>query len=127
MHSTVLIKVAMTTSLVGIIGLFIMMQFTIIPEHDISHIKMMEDGTVVKTKGVVKRVTNNGNLTFIDIERVETMNVIVFDSLSLRLRQGDVISVEGKLEEYKGETEIIADKITRNHIDFSVTTLNLCN
>ncbi len=104
----------MTTSLVGIIGLFIMLQVTVLPVHDISHLKIMDDGNTVKTEGVVKRITNHENLTFIDIERMETMNVIIFDSL--RLRQGDTVIVEGKLEEYQGETEIIADSITKKNI-----------
>jgi DNA/RNA endonuclease YhcR with UshA esterase domain len=113
MHSSVLIKVALTSSLIGIISLFVLMQACAIPEHDISHIKMMDEGTTVKTEGMIKRITSKGNLTFIDIERKETMDVIAFNSPSLRLRQGDRILVEGKIESYKGETEIIADSIIK--------------
>jgi len=116
MHSTTLIKVALTTSLIGIIGLFILLQTTTIPIHDISHIKMMDEGSVVRTEGVVKQIRNSTNVTFINIETIETMDIIIFDSLSLRLRPGDTVIVEGKSEEYQGETEIIADSIIKKNI-----------
>ena len=106
----------MTTSLVGIIGLFIMLQFTPIPVHDISHIKAIDEGSTIRMEGVVRQITNASNVTFIDIEAVETMDVIIFDSLSLRLRPGDTVIVEGKSEEYQGETEIIADSIIKKNI-----------
>ena len=118
MHSTVLLKIALTCSLIGIIGLFLLVDNAQIPEHDISHIKEMDDGSTIKTVGKIRSISTHGNLTFIDLERVETINVIAFDSsqLSLRLRQDDTVAIEGKIEEYNSETEIIADKIQKRNI-----------
>lgn len=113
MHSKTLIRVAMTSSLAGIIGLFIMLQAADIPLHDITSLKSMDEGSIVRSEGIVKRMSNNTNMTFIGIEVVETMDVIVFDKGNLRLKQGDTVIVEGRLEDYQGETEIIADSIIK--------------
>lgn len=65
----------------------------------------------VKISGVVKRITKNGDLTFLEIERKNNVKVIFFEELDLN--ENDYISVIGEVDKYKGEYEIIGKEVKR--------------
>ena len=109
MKEKILLKIALVCSLGGILLLFFISDKLDINEKMISEIDEVEIGSEVKIQGVVSGVEKRGSMVIVDIAQLEKMNVIVFDNISLN--QGDYVEINGRVEEYEGETQLIADKI----------------
>lgn len=69
----------------------------------------------IRIKGVVQQLQVTPKATFFTLEgeRIENTPVIFFPKESVFLEEGDYVELEGIIEEYKGEKEIIASKITK--------------
>ena len=63
----------------------------------------------VQLTGTVEEVRLGSGAVFIELCHQEAVRVVVFDDVSLK--DGDVISVMGRLSSYGNESEIVADKI----------------
>lgn len=74
-----------------------------------SNINELEDGDDAKVSGVIKRITNVGNLTFIEIETTQIITALAFDNVNLE--KGSYIEVIGSVQEYEGKKELIIDEI----------------
>ena len=114
MKEKILLKIALVCSLGGILLLFFISDKLDINEKMISEIDEVEIGSEVKIQGVVSGVEKRGSMVIVDIAQLEKMNVIVFDNISLN--QGDYVEINGRVEEYEGETQLIADKIILKQI-----------
>jgi DNA/RNA endonuclease YhcR with UshA esterase domain len=68
----------------------------------------------ITLQGKITTLEHTDKVTFITLEaqRQEITLVLIFNPESLYLKQGNVIQVQGTIEEYNGKKEIIADKIT---------------
>jgi len=109
MKEKTLLKIALIGSLLGILILFIISNKLEVNERIISEIDESYIGSNVRINGVVLDVQNKGSIVLIDIAQLEEMHVVVFDNVSLA--KGDYVEITGKIEEYEGEMELIADKI----------------
>ena len=67
----------------------------------------------VTMQGVVKRVQQSEKVIFLELEgeRVETVDVLLFTSEEIYLKEGDFVEVSGTVEEYEGKKEIIANSV----------------
>lgn len=63
----------------------------------------------VKVSGVIKRITKSNDLTFLEIERKDNVKVIFFEDLDLE--ENDYVTIIGEVDKYKGDYEIIGNKI----------------
>ncbi len=109
MKDSLLLRIALITSIIGLAILVIILKTTGLQEIDISEAKELEEDTTVRITGIVERVTNKDNFAIINIKKQETITVIIFDNINLS--KGQKVEVIGKTKEYKGEKEVIADKI----------------
>ncbi len=109
MNEKILLLVTFLLSLVGLLGLFFLSERLEYDEQTIEKINAERMQEMVKIKGEVVRVTALENVTFISVQQPSSIDVIVFENISVF--EGEQVEVIGKGEEYKGEMEIIAHRI----------------
>jgi len=64
--------------------------------------------------GTIKSIRYSENKITIHLEN-NNATLIIFNSQSLNLKSGDKISFEGKFETYRGEKQIIVNKIIKSN------------
>ncbi len=110
MREKTLLKVSLAGSLIGILLLFAISGRLNVDEGVISNIDETDIGGEIRIKGVIVDVKKTGSIMLIDIAQLEKMDVVVFSN-DFVLNKGDYVEITGKIEEYNGEMELIADKI----------------
>lgn len=113
MEEKTLKKIALVFSLLSLVLLYIYLQNQQLDFTPISQAKEEPEGNTVKIFGRVKRFTNTNKVAFIELEQQEFKNIdiVLFKDRNITLQKNDLIEVEGSLEEYQGEKEIIANRI----------------
>ncbi len=106
MKEKTLLKLAITSSLTGILFLAIISSMLKIPDKSYSEFEVDD---FVSFDGKVKKVTSRGNVTIISIEKIELVDVVVFENL--KLSEGISVKVEGTVDEYKGDKQVLGEKI----------------
>lgn len=111
MEDSTLLNIALISSFIGLLTLFVIMYFSVIPEMQINEISDSDLGSKIKISGEIEQisVSSNNKTTFITLSQKCSITLISFDALNLTKQQK--ISVEGILQEYENKKEIIADKI----------------
>ncbi len=111
MKETTLLKIALICSLVGLAVLYFIS--TKIEPTDFSASGLSQNvGEDVRLKGLVKNIDDKGSVVFIEVEQQSPVTVVLFaEGSELKLNSGDNIEVFGKVQEYKGKNEIVAQKI----------------
>lgn len=116
MRESTLLKLAITTSIIGILGLFFLTETVSVEETAISKLDGVNQEERVQLTGIVARVMTTGNTTFLTVKKQEQVTVVLFSNgakLYDALRGGDNVSVIGRVTKYNGKREIIADKVQR--------------
>ena len=111
MKENTLLKLALICSLAGLIILYFIS--TKIEVRDYKPSILNKDvGEDVKLLGTITKITDKGNVVFIEVNQQSPITVVLFtDEGNLKLNNGDNIDVIGEVQEYKGKNEIIAQKI----------------
>ena len=111
MKETALLKIALICSLVGLVILYFISSKIDLADYKPSNLNK-NIGENVKLAGTVTKVTDKGEVVFIEVNRQAPITVVLFtDEDNLKLNNGDDIEVIGEVQEYKGKNEIIAQKI----------------
>ena len=114
MKEKTLLRVALISAIIGVSVLFIISDNIEIDEKTIDKINKDNIGEKVKIKGIVTKVSDTNKTLFLEISQPESMTLIVFkDDKEINISSGDYIEVIGKIDEYKGEMEVIVDKIRK--------------
>ncbi|MBN1377101.1 hypothetical protein JW949_02065 [Candidatus Woesearchaeota archaeon] len=111
MDDNILLKIALFSSLIGIIVLFLILHFSEIELVNINEIDDKIDEKV-RIQGRIVKVSNIGETTFIEISQECTITGIIFDNISLK--ENTFAEITGTVDEYNGEKEIIIDEIRQN-------------
>lgn len=109
MQDSLLLKIAMIISIIGLGFLVIILTTTGLQEIDISEAKELEEDQAIKIIGIVERVTAKEGFSIINLKKEEEITVIMFEKVNLT--KGQRIEVTGRTEKYKGEKEVVAEKI----------------
>lgn len=109
MKENTLLKIALACSLAGLVALFFISSKIELKEYRPSLNKNIGDD--VKLKGTVAKITDRGDVVFIDVTHQSPVNVVLFTDKDLTLKAGDIVEVEGNVQEYNGKDEVIAQKI----------------
>jgi RecJ-like exonuclease len=108
MEDKVLFRLALICSFLGLGVLLMIYDRVDLPLTDFSN---LEDG-YVKVEGEIGSVYTNPGMYILKLtDGNGTLSVVVFSENRIGFERGDVLEVEGELEEYKGDKEIIASKI----------------
>lgn len=113
MNERTLLRISLLVSLSGIVLLAMLLNVATIEEKSISEMKFVEEGRSVRIKGFVESVQNNEGYAVIHVAELKTVQVIVFDSGEIILEENENVEVIGKIRNYKGRNEIIADSIKK--------------
>ncbi len=111
MEEKTISKVALITTIIGLLLLFFLSENS--TSTITETIKDSAPQEKVNIEGLVTKVVNKNGAYFLDLDatRKEKMNIIVFPSEELFLKEGNIIALQGVVQEYKGEREVIASKI----------------
>ena len=111
MKETTLLKLALICSLVGLFVLFFISAKIEVKDYK-PNILNGNAGDDVKLTGTIAKISDKGDVAFIEVIQKIPVSVVVFkDKNNLKLKSNDSIEVYGKIQEYNGKNEIIADKI----------------
>lgn len=111
MKENTLLKIALICSLVGLITLYFISAKIEIKDFKPGRLNANAGGDV-KLIGTVTKISDRGDVVFIDVNQQSPVTVVLFtDDDNLRLNNGDNVEVFGEVQEYNGKSEIIAQKI----------------
>ncbi len=111
MQEKTLIKFSLIVTILGLSFLFVYAQsfdLRLVPD-----LEMTSPSEKVAMKGTVKNLKVTDKAIFFELEgeKIVHTDVILFADESIYLREGDHVELTGQVEEYKGEKEVIAEKI----------------
>src|SRR3989338_5347271 len=111
MAEQILLKISLAVIIVGMLFLFLYTESIDLPVSN--SLGTLPTSEIVKVKGIVRSVQTFDKVAFVqlDAERMEKMDILLFQEKNLFLKKGDYVEVEGTVEEYQGKKEVIANKI----------------
>ena len=109
MNESLLLKIALITAILGLAALALITKITDLKEINIGEAKQADEEATVKITGVVERVTSKEGFSIINVMKEESIAVVLFDKINLS--KGQRVEIIGKTREYKGQNEIVAEKI----------------
>ena len=110
MKETTLLKIALICSLLGLAVLYFISAKIDIKDYKPNQLNE-NVGDDVKLTGTITKISQNENVAFIEIDYGNPVTIVAFGSDDLKLKNNDTVEVIGKVQEYKGKNEIIAQKI----------------
>lgn len=105
-----MLQTALLVSLLGLFSLVVSAEFF---EPELVNVAELEDKVeqIVLVQGEVAKATQKPDVNFFDLkDQTGTITIVAFGSMD-RLARGAEIEVQGKVAIYKGELEVIADRI----------------
>ncbi|MEA3514727.1 MAG: hypothetical protein U9R34_04585 [Nanoarchaeota archaeon] len=104
-----LLRMSLVIAVIGIISLFCLLQ---IIGQDVEG-KGIADSQVrenqIKFIGIVEDLSSYEEVTFLTISRIETLEIIAFDNVTIE--KGARVEVIGTISEQEGNKEVIASRI----------------
>jgi DNA/RNA endonuclease YhcR with UshA esterase domain len=110
-----IIKISITVAIIGIVMLFLTVRLS---QQNTIKIADISLGQVERVSGMINSLyTSKDGHTFIKLADTSgEITVVAFKSANIDvygLNMGDQVSVLGRVEEYKGEMEIVASEIRK--------------
>jgi hypothetical protein len=109
MKDRTLLWIALGSAISGIIALIVIAETTDI---DTGNVYTAEQDQAIAITGVVEKVTARGSITIVRISAVQKLDVVVFDD-SATVSSGEKVKVTGTVSDYKGQREIVAERIDK--------------
>ena len=107
-----LLKISLICSLLGIIILFFISEQIKVDETTLDRIDELEVGTSVSVEGIINKINEYEKIAYIELMQSQTTTVVLFKESNLtNLKQGDFVKVEGEIQEYEGEFQIVGNEI----------------
>ena len=112
MKETTLLKISILVSVLGVFFLMVISELSHIELSKISDITKKDLETKVKIQGKLLSIQETPGLYILTVtDFTSTIVIIVFKEDPLELKKNSNIEIEGKVTEYQGKLEIIADTI----------------
>ena len=109
MDDNILLKIALSFSIIGMIILYFISGDIKTEDYASSKISVIKDD-FVKVEGTVSKISEKEGTTFIELMMQSPVKIVAFGEVE-KLSDGDYVEVFGKTSEYKGEDEVIASRI----------------
>lgn len=110
MKEATLLKVALTTFLVGIVSLYFFTETMSVQEIPVGKLDGTAKGEMVKILGTVTRSSMKEDVQFLTITQPESVKVFIYKPRQ-NIPVGAQVEIIGHVDEFKNEKEIIADRI----------------
>jgi len=113
MREQTLLKTALIVSLLGLSILYLINDNIDIKEKNIEKITIDNKDEFVKLKGIVSRLIDTEKVTIMEITQPQEITVVLFkdENKTMPIQEGNEVEVIGKVDEYEGKLEIIADRL----------------
>jgi len=113
MKEKTLLKTALIVSLLGLSIIFFISDNIEIKEKNIEKITIENIDDFVKLSGIVSKVIDTEKVTIMEITQPQQITVVLFkdENKTMPIREGNEVEVIGKVDEYEGKLEIIADRL----------------
>ena len=111
MRESLLLKIALATSLLGLVLLYFFAERIELDESSIAKLDRTDIGNFVKGQGKVMKVYDNKEYMVLQIQQPETISVIFFKESNVSIDEQDTVEIIGKVSEFKGKQQIVADRI----------------
>jgi DNA/RNA endonuclease YhcR with UshA esterase domain len=105
-------RISIIIIIIGILSLFLISQeISTDVTKKIDEIQVEQN---VKIQGIVEKYTPKEKVTFLEIDAItySPQKVVLFNDENIYIKKGDFVELIGYVEEYQGQKEIIANKIT---------------
>ena len=112
MKEKTLLKIALIVSLTGLLILYIISDNIQIKEKTLEKITLENKDEMVKVRGIVSRLTDTEKVTIMEIMQPTEVTVVLFKGKneSTPIKEGNEVEIIGKVDEYEGKMEIIAQR-----------------
>ena len=113
MRESTLLKIALIASLSGLLALYLISGNIELKEKSIEKITIENKDEFVKLKGIVSDVVNSEKVMILEITQPNEITVVLFknSNSSIGIRKGSRVEIFGKVDEYGGKMEIIAESV----------------
>ncbi len=113
MKESTLLKIALIASLSGLLALYLISGNIELKEKNIEKITLENKDEFVKLKGIVSNVVNSEKVMILEITQPNEITVVLFknNNSSIRINKGNEVEIFGKVDEYQGNMEIIAERV----------------
>ncbi len=111
MEERTLYMMATIVTILGLVVLFFYADVAEAPLPENPH--ELQPSETVTIRGVITSLRQQGKAYFIRVEGeyVQSTDVIIFDDQNLFLEEGNYVEVQGTVEEYHNQKEVIAQKV----------------
>jgi len=110
MNDKTLLKLAIMCSVIGILGLFVLSETTGTETVKIAEIDSSFVDKTIQVNGLVTEVKLSQDLTILEVED-ETGKIKALAFEHLQVSKGSKVNIEGTIQEYENEIEIIIEKL----------------
>ena len=113
MQEKTLLKIALILSLLGLLILYLISDNIEINEKNIEKITLDNKDEFVKLRGIVNKVIDTERVTIMEIMQPQEITVVLFknENKTMSIQKGNEVEIFGKVDEYEGKLEIIADRL----------------
>ena len=113
MKEQTLLKIALIVSLLGLLILYLISDNIDLKERNIEKITLDNKDEFVKLTGTVNKVIDTEKVTIMEIMQEQEITVVLFkdENKTMPIQEGNEVEVIGKVDEYEGKLEIIADRL----------------
>lgn len=113
MKEKTLLKIALITSLLGLLILYLISGSIELKEKNIEKITIENKDEFVKLSGIVSNLVNSEKVMILEITQPQEITVVLFknENKSIMINEGNEIEVFGRVDEYNGKMEIIAERV----------------
>lgn len=112
MREKTLLKIALIVSLAGLLILYIISGNIEIKEKTLEKITLENKDEMVKVRGIVSRLTDTEKVAIMEITQPAEVTVVLFkgSNESIPIKEGNEVEIIGKVDEYEGKLEIVAQR-----------------
>jgi len=113
MEEKTLLKIALVASLAGLMFLYLISSNIEIKEKNIEKITLENKDEFIKLRGIVSNLVNSEKVAILEITQPQEITVVLFKNKnsSININKGNEVEIFGKVDEYNGKMEIIADRV----------------
>lgn len=113
MKEKILLRVALITSLLGLLILYLISDNIKLQEKSIEKIAIENKDEIVRLRGIVSKAVDRETVTIMEITQPQVITVVLFkkENNKIDINEGNEVEIFGRIDEYEGKMEIIADRV----------------
>ena len=108
-----LTKIAIIMTIVSLITLYSISTNINLEEKQINKINNEDIESQLTINGKINRITELEDVYFLELQQISKITIVVFKDEKINIEKDDYVEIEGKVDEYNNNLQIIANKIIK--------------